>query len=224
MKKERLSDLKSIVEKTEEFVKERLEGESSGHDWSHILRVRKIARRIAKEEGADIFVVELAALLHDIADWKFQEDSSTETGANIANNWLTELGVNASIVDRVQKIIKTSSFKGAGVPDQMETLEGKIVQDADRLDAMGAIGIGRTFAYGGSKGRQMYNPEIDAHLANNFEEYQQGGQTTINHFHEKLLLLKDRMNTKTAKKLAEHRHQFMEEFLKEFMDEWLGKK
>jgi uncharacterized protein len=212
-----------IVSKTVEFVESKLRGEGSGHDWWHILRVWNNAKTICKEEKADLFVVELAALLHDIADWKFN-NGDENAGAKIAREWLERLEVESQVVDHVCRIISTSSFKGAGVKTEMETLEGKIVQDADRLDAIGAIGVGRTFAYGGYKGREMYNPSIKPEFHTTAEQYKNNTTPTLNHFYEKLLLLKDLMNTKTAKKIAEKRHVFMEKFLKEFIMEWEGQR
>lgn len=213
-----------VVKKTTEFVKGKLEGEGSGHDWWHILRVWKLSKHISEEEGADQYVVELAALLHDIADWKFQEGNDPLAGGRAAKEWLISLGVEDIVISHVQKIVDGISFKGAGADDKLDTIEGQSVQDADRLDAIGALGIGRTFAYGGYKGREMYNPDTQVQMAQNFEEYKKAGQTTINHFYEKLLLLKDRMNTPTGRKLAGGRHRFMELFLAEFFAEWDGKK
>jgi len=210
-----------IINKTANFVKGKLQGEGSGHDWWHILRVWNTAKTIGKQEKADMFVVELAALLHDIADWKFN-DGDEDAGARASRVWLESLEVEPKIVDRVCEIIATSSFKGAGVKSEMKTIEGKVMQDADRLDAIGAIGIGRTFAYGGHKGREMYNPNIKPEFHTTAEQYKNNVTPTINHFYEKLLLLKDLMNTNTAKKMAERRHKFMEKFLDEFFKEWKG--
>ena len=211
-----------VINKTAEFVKSKLSGESSGHDWWHILRVWNSAKTIGKEEKADMFVVELAALLHDISDWKFN-DGDEDVGAKVARKWLQSIEIDPKTIDHVCEIIATSSFKGAGVATSMKTLEGKVVQDADRLDAIGAIGIGRTFAYGGHKGREMYNPNIKPEFHTTAEQYKNHTTPTINHFYEKLLLLKDLMNTKTAKNISQKRHVFMEEFLKEFFQEWEGK-
>ncbi|MBI4439895.1 HD domain-containing protein [Candidatus Woesearchaeota archaeon] len=205
---------------TEEFVKKRLSGDSSGHDWWHIQRVRKLSLFIAKREKADLFIVELAALLHDIGDWKFHGD---EKGSQIAKAWLERLKADEKVIGQVYEIIDNVSFKGAGVASNIQSLEGRIVQDADRLDAIGAIGIGRTFAYGGYSGRAMHNPSVKPRLHKSFEEYRKSKNPTINHFYEKLLLLKGRMNTKTARKIAERRHKFMEFYLKEFFREWYGK-
>ena len=211
-----------IIDKTAEYVRRKLEGESSGHDWWHVYRVWEVAKTIAEKENADNFVVELAALLHDISDWKFNDGDDT-VGPRIAGEWLQSLDIDNKTIKTVQEAIEDISFKGAGVVKEVRSREGKIVQDADRLDAIGAIGIGRTFAYGGYKGREMYNPDVKVKMANNFEEYKSAGMTTINHFYEKLLLLKDLMNTKTAQKMAENRHKVMERFLDEFYLEWDGK-
>lgn len=208
-------DEAQIVSKTVDFIKGKLTGEGSGHDWWHIQRVWQIAKHVASKEKANMIVVELAALLHDIADWKFNEGDD-KAGGRAAHEWLESLGVDKEIIDHVVKIVDGISFKGAGVEDKLVTIEGKVVQDADRLDAIGAMGIGRTFTYGGHKGREMYNPDTKVLMAKNFEEYKKAGQTTINHFYEKLLLLKDRMNTETGKEMAEGRHKFMEQFLDEF--------
>ena len=211
-----------IIEKIAGVIRQKLEGEGSGHDWWHIYRVWKMARHIGNEENADMFVIELTALLHDIADWKFNDGDDT-VGPRVAREILVTHGVPENITNHVCEIISTMAFKGAGVKTEMQTLEGKVVQDADRLDAVGAIGIARTFAYGGHKGRAMYNPEQKPVMHQTKEEYIQNEGPTINHFYEKLLLLKDRMNTQTAKRLAEGRHRFMEEYLDRFFKEWGGK-
>ena len=214
-------DKNKIIQKTEEFIKSKLTGEGSGHDWWHVYRVWKMAVQIAKQEQVDIFVVELGALLHDIADWKFN-DGDEEIGPALARNWLESLEVDENVIIHVCRIIHDISFKGAGVVTSMKTKEGMIVQDADRLDAMGAIGISRAFAYGGSKGREMFNPALKPEKHDSFEQYKTNRGTTINHFYEKLLLLKDLMNTDTAKKIAENRHAVMEKFLNDFFLEWEG--
>ena len=211
-----------IIEKIAGVIRQKLEGEGSGHDWWHIYRVWKMARHIGNEENADMFVIELTALLHDIADWKFNDGDDT-VGPRVAREILVTHGVPENITNHVCEIISTMAFKGAGVKTEMQTLEGKVVQDADRLDAVGAIGIARTFAYGGHKGRAMYNPEQKPVMHQTKEEYIQNEGPTINHFYEKLLLLKDRMNTQTAKRLAEGRHRFMEEYVDRFFKEWGGK-
>jgi uncharacterized protein len=214
-------DRQLILQKTADHVRSLLSGEGSGHDWWHIYRVWQNARRIAGGENADSFVVELAALLHDIADWKFN-GGDDEAGPREARKWLESLGTEERVIRHVCDIIRDVSFKGAGVKTPMKTKEGMIVQDADRLDAIGAIGIARTFAYGGSKGREMYNPAVKPERHESFEAYKKNSGPTINHFYEKLLLLKDLMNTQTAKKLAGERHEFMEEFLEQFYKEWRG--
>jgi uncharacterized protein len=201
-----------VVRKTEEFVREKLASESSGHDWWHIHRVRNNAMSIAAGEGASAYIVELAALLHDIADWKFH-GGDMEAG----------LGVDEAVIAPVTEIIATVSYKGAGVATPMRTREGMCVQDGDRLDAIGAIGIGRTFAYGGHAGRPMHDPEQGPEMHQSFEAYKASSGPTTNHFYEKLLLLKDRMNTETARQLAEGRHSYMEEFLQRFYAEWDGR-
>jgi uncharacterized protein len=184
-------------------------------------RVWKLAKHIAsKEKGVDMFTLELAALLHDIADWKFHDEKA---GPQEAKIWLESLGVNSEIIKHVEEIIRNVSFKGANVKTKLKTIEGQIVSDADKLDAIGAIGIGRAFAYGGATGRLMHDPNRPVVQHDTFEAYKNSNSPTINHFYEKLLLLKDRMYTKTGKELAEHRHAFMKQFLKEFLNEWDGK-
>lgn len=214
-----MPDLSDVVELTAEHVKSVLAGDSSGHDWWHIERVRRNALLIARNEGADHVVVELAALLHDIADWKFHAGDDT-VGPRAAREWLQQNQVDSSIIDTVCDIVFRVSFKGAGVPTEMPTLEGKCVQDGDRLDAIGAVGIARAFAFGGHFGRAIYDPEIPPTLHDSFAAYKSKGGPTINHFYEKLLLLKDRMQTESGRKLALERHQFMEQFLQEFYREW----
>lgn len=214
-------DKKEMLKITDDFVREFLFGESTGHDYQHIDRVRKTALKIGKEENADLFIVEMSSLLHDIADRKLHKEDE-EAGLKIVNQWLERIGVEVAEHDHIVEIIETLSFKGASVRTDMRTIEGKVVQDADRLDATGAIGIARTFAYGGAKGRQMYDPAIKPEKHEDYEHYKTSRGTTINHFYEKLLLLKDRMNTKTAKKIAQERHRFMEGYLKQFYREWSG--
>ncbi|WP_055667469.1 HD domain-containing protein [Desnuesiella massiliensis] len=212
-----------IIKDTADYIKDKLEGEGSGHDWWHIYRVWQLAKHISMKEGADTFKVELGALLHDIADWKFNEGDE-KAGGREAKKWLQSIGVTETIYDEVAFIVDNVSFKGAKVENTMKGLEGMIVQDADRLDAIGAIGIARTFAYGGFKQREMYNPDIKPEIHESFEAYKNSNSNTINHFYEKLLFLKDMMNTKTAKAMAEERHKYMEGFLKEFFEEWEGNK
>jgi len=211
---------KLIIERTAEFAKKRLKKEPTGHDWRHTKRVWKLALKIAKrEKGVDLFVVQLAALLHDIADYKFYGGDDT-LGPQLAEKWLKKLQVEKDIISHVCEIIKEISFKGARVKSKMKTKEGMIVQDADRLDAMGAIGIARCFATGAKLNREIYNPKIKPKLHKSFEEYKKAKSTSINHFYEKLLLLKDLMNTKAAKKIAKERHKFMKQFLDRFFKEW----
>ncbi len=216
-----MTDWGQVISQTVEHVQQTLAGDSSGHDWWHIDRVRRNAVQIATEENADLLIVELAALLHDIADWKFH-GGDLSAGSRAARNWLSKLGVDDFTVDQVSEIIAGISFKGAGVATEMPTLEGRCVQDGDRLDAIGAIGIARAFAFGGHFGRPMYDPEIAAELHQSFAAYQTKSGPTINHFYEKLLLLKNRMQTVTGKRMALERHQFMELFLQRFFDEWNG--
>ncbi len=210
-----------IIQKTAEYIKQEFSDDSSGHDWWHIYRVWKNAVTICQHEKADAFIVELAALLHDLDDWKFN-DMGDETPLR-AKAWLDSCGVEISTTDKVCEIIIHISYKGAGVENKMKSLEGLIVQDADRLDAIGAIGIGRAFAYGGYKNRPMYDPESTPQMHATFEQYKNSKSATINHFYEKLLLLKDMMNTPTAKKIAEQRHEIMLRFLDQFMNEWEGR-
>ncbi len=212
----------SIIDKTCQFVEEKLAGEGSGHDWWHIYRVWNLAKNIAGQEEANLKIVELSALLHDIADWKFHDGDET-IGPKMARQFLLNNQVEREVIDPVIEIIASISYKGAGVPTPMKTLEGEVVQDADRLDAIGAMGIARTFAYGGHKNRLMYHPDEPPVMHQSFEEYKKNKGHTINHFHEKLLLLKDRMNTTSALRLAEGRHQFMQAYLDQFYEEWDGK-
>ena len=207
-----------ILEKTKEFVKEKLYGEGSGHDWFHIERVYNISKYLAEKENADSFIVEMTALLHDIDDWKFSNNNITDT--TNTERFLISLGVNEEDILKIITIIKTMSFKGGVVNSSQDTIEGKVVQDADRLDAIGAIGIARTFAYGGSKNRVIYDPTIKPKNFASLEEVKSNDNHTINHFYEKLLKLKDMINTMSAKEIAEKRHKYMVEFLNEFYYEW----
>ena len=211
----------SIIDKTCKFVEDKLSGDGSGHDWWHIFRVWTLAKKIAVEEKAQLEIVELGALLHDIADWKFH-DGDDSIGPAIAREFLNNQNVEPNVSDSVVEIISTVSYKGAGVATPMKTLEGKIVQDADRLDAIGALGIARTFAYGGYKNRLIYHPDEKPVLHESYEDYKKNEGHTINHFYEKLLLLKERMNTNTGKRIAEGRHKFMQSFLDQFYKEWDG--
>lgn len=208
-----------LINKTIELVKEKLEGTESGHDWFHIERVWKLSLHIQEKEGGDKLVIELAALLHDIADPKFHNGDET-IATKIVTEFLTGQKVNQETISKVIFIIENISFKNRNDAPKDLPLELKIVQDADRLDAIGAIGIARTFNFGGYKNNLMYHPDIQPKLAQSKEEYKKSNGTTINHFYEKLLLLKDLLNTETAKEIAEHRHQFMLQFLDEFYKEW----
>ncbi|MTD43439.1 HD domain-containing protein [Conexibacter sp. W3-3-2] len=196
-------------------------GEGSGHDWWHVHRVWQNARLIARGEDVDPVVVELAALLHDIADWKFH-DGDLDAGPRAARAWLLDAGAEPALADRVADIVGRVSYKGAGVPDDMPSLEGRVVQDADRLDAMGAIGIGRAFAYGGHAGRLMYDPDDPPVRHDTAEAYVSSSGATLNHFPEKLLLLRDRMHTATGRRIADERHAYMEAFVERFLGEWQG--
>ena len=215
-----------IIEETIAFVKETLHGAEGGHDWFHIQRVFNNTIRIAREEKVDILTVSLGALLHDIADAKFHHGDET-IGPEMATSFLTSLAVDKAIIDHVVKIIQHISFKNSLEHSSQNTFHSKelqVVQDADRLDAIGAIGIARAFNYGGYKNRGLYNPEIPPRLNLSKEEYKTSSSPTINHFYEKLLLLKDKMNTVTGKKLAEERHQFLLDYLAQFYAEWNGEK
>jgi len=208
-----------LLKETEIYVKSILGGDASGHDWWHIQRVRTLALIMARSEGADLFLVELAALLHDIDDWKLAGNGGKEQKAE---KWLQDCGVENHVAQRICKIIEGVSFKGAGVNTSTNDMECKVLQDADRLDAMGAIGIARTFAYGGSRGRGIYDPGIAPVMHIDFEDYKKSNAPTINHFYEKLFLLRDRLHTPTAKKIAVDRHRCLEEFIERFMSEWNG--
>lgn len=210
-----------IINNTREFVSNSLAGDGSGHDWWHVYRVWKTAVKLAQNEKVNLFVIELAALLHDIADWKFY-NGDEEAGPRAARAWLEKQGVDENVIAQVCQIIQSVSFKGAGVKTPVNTLEGMIVQDADRLDAIGAIGIARAFAYGGSRGREMHSPGEEPVFHQNFEQYKKSKGATINHFYEKLLLLKDQMNTSNAKQIAFERHRFMQQYLDRFFKEWEG--
>lgn len=210
-----------IIKSVEAYVREELKPAEGGHDWWHIYRVWKTARKIGKSEDVDLFVVELAALLHDIADPKFH-GGDEEIGPQKAESFMRDSGVDAKTITHVLGIIRNMSFKNSLGRVDFRSKEMEVVQDADRLDAIGAIGIARAFNYGGFKNRPLYDPAIKPNLNMSKEEYKKGDSPTINHFYEKLLLLKDKMNTETGRKLAEERHQFMEDFLERFYNEWEG--
>ncbi len=211
----------NLIENTIQFVKERLENSEGGHDWFHIERVYKNSCLIAESEDCNLLVVKLSALLHDIADSKFHNGDES-IGPAVAKDFMESEKVSNYIIEHVVKIIENISFKGGNEQKLFHSIELDIVQDADRLDAMGAIGIARAFNYGGFKNRKLYDPEINPNLNLTKEEYKNSTTPTINHFYEKLLLLKDKMNTETGKKLAQKRHDFMEIYLKQFYKEWEG--
>ncbi|RPD42165.1 HD domain-containing protein [Chitinophaga barathri] len=213
--------MQEIIDATELFVKQELAGAEGGHDWWHIYRVWQQSRHIASKEQVDMLVVELAALLHDIADSKFH-NGDEQVGPAKAEAFLQTQPVPQHIIDHVVSIIKHISFKGGHNNGGFYSPELAVVQDADRLDALGAVGIARAFNYGGFKNRALYDPAITPQLNMTKEEYKHSAAPTINHFYEKLLLLKDRMNTETGKMLAEERHAFMEAYLAQFYKEWNG--
>ena len=212
-----------IIDQTVKFAKETLANAEGGHDWWHIYRVWQLAKKIATQEKTNLLVVELGALLHDIADAKFNDDDEN-IGPKKAREFLQSISVEEELIIHVEKIIQHISFKGGNFEQAFNSTELTVVQDADRLDAMGAIGIARTFNYGGFKNRAIYNPNIQPNLSMSKEEYKNSTAPTINHFYEKLLLLKDRMNTTTGKAMAIHRHNYMKQFLEEFYKEWEGEK
>ena len=211
-----------IIKNTAEFVQTSLKDAEGGHDWFHILRVWNNAKLIVKNEKVDEFVVELGALLHDIADSKFYKGDET-IGPKMARAFLEKENVDNSIIEHVENIISNISYKGGNFNQTFKSPELDVIQDADRLDAIGAVGIARCFNYGGFKNRPLYNPDIAPNLNQTKEEYKNSEAPTINHFYEKLLLLKDKMNTQTGKKIAENRHIYMETFLQQFYNEWEGK-
>lgn len=212
-----------LINKTILFVKEKLENAEGGHDWFHIERVYKNALQIADGEVCDDTVIQLGALLHDIADSKFHNGDET-IGPSIAREFLESENVYQPTIQHVVDIIENISFKGGNIEKTFSSIELNIVQDADRLDAIGAIGIARAFHYGGFKNRPIYNPDIAPNLKMSKEEYKNSEAPTINHFYEKLLLLKDKMNTETGKQIAQERHRYMEGFLSQFYAEWDGEK
>lgn len=211
--------MKNLIQNTVEFVKEKLEGAEAGHDWFHIERVWKLSRKIAETESCNQEVVELAALLHDIADPKFHNGDET-LALKVSREFLESQNAEEELIEQVLFIIKNISFKNRAEVPQNLPVELKIVQDADRIDAIGAIGIGRTFNFGGFKNNPMYDPNVEPKLNMSKEEYKKSNGTTINHFYEKLLLLKDLMNTEKGKEIAGERHDFMLKFLDQFYKEW----
>ena len=212
-----------LINKTILFVKEKLENAEGGHDWFHIERVFKNAVLISKNEVCDTTVVKLGALLHDVADSKFHDGDET-VGPRIAREFLESENVDEEIIMHVVNIIENISYKGGNFEKKFSSIELDVVQDADRLDAIGAIGIARTFNYGGFKNRALYDPNIAPNSSMTKEEYKKNDSPTLNHFYEKLLLLKDKMNTQTGKQIAQERHRYMEGFLAQFYAEWEGEK
>jgi uncharacterized protein len=220
-------DNQKIIEETIQFVKEKLKDAESGHDWFHIERVWKNSLLISEGEilknpQINLTIIQLGALLHDIADHKFHGGDDS-VGPKVAREFLESLQVEENIISAVCNIIQKISFKGSTAKNEMDSCEGLIVQDSDRLDAIGAIGIARTFSYGGYRNRQMYDPQEKPNMNMDWETYKNNKGPTINHFYEKLLLIKDRMNTETGKKIAQKRHDYMCGFLEEFFNEWEGK-
>lgn len=207
------------VEVLKKYIKEKFFGETTGHDWYHIERVYKLATKIQKQEGGNLFLIQVAALLHDLSDHKFN-GGDFEKGGDESRVLLANFNFGEGFINSVVEIVNAVSYKGSDVPDEMKSLEGKIVQDADRLDALGAIGIARTFAYGGNTSQPIYDPAIKPAVHSSKEDYANSKSHTINHFYEKLLLLKDRMHTKTAKEIATVREQYMYTFLDQFYKEW----
>ena len=209
-----------IIRRTEDFVKTQLANAEGGHDWWHIYRVWKLAKQIAENEGVDSIIIDLGSLLHDIADAKFH-DGDEEIGPKISQEFLESLEVDDETIDHIDKIIRNISFKNSK-DQKFKSPELDIIQDADRLDAIGAIGIARAFNFGGFKNRAIYNPEIEPNLNMTKTEYKKSLSPTVNHFYEKLFLLKNMMNTKTGREMAKERHLFMEEYLDRFYNEWKG--
>jgi uncharacterized protein len=215
--------VKALVERVSRFVRRAMEGDGTGHDWWHVWRVWRTADRLAKTEPrADRVVVSLGALLHDLGDWKFH-GGDEEAAPREAGKLLKRHRADAALIARVQQVCREISYKGAGVADRPTSLESRIVQDADRLDAIGAIGVARAFAYGGAKSRLLYDPRERPVLHRSFAAYKKSKGHTINHFHEKLLLLKDRLHTREARRIARARHEYLVKFLDRFHAEWDGR-
>lgn len=212
----------AAIQKTLKYAEQELSGEGSGHDFWHVYRVWQMAVYLAKKEKADLFIVQLAALLHDIADWKFSDNE--KSAGVLSRKWLKQLKVDELVINEICNIVDQVSFKGIGVANKIKSIEGMVVQDADRLDALGAIGIARTIAYGGYIKREIYNPSEKPKFHKTFAAYKSKKSSSITHFYEKILFLKDLMNTKTAKRIAQKRHKFIEQYLKEFFEEWSVKK
>jgi uncharacterized protein len=211
-------DIEDLINALSNDVQELFEGEGTGHDWWHIHRVMHNAIYIAEQEGAEVEIVQIAALLHDVGDHKFHDEK--DASEKMITKMLKKYKVSNDFIDEIIRIVSEVSFKGAEVATNPTSIEAKCVQDADRLDAIGAIGIARAFAFGGNRNRMIYDPKVAPKMHTDFEAYKSDKGHTINHFYEKLLLLKDRMQTDTGKEMAEERHQFMESFLKQFYHEW----
>lgn len=217
-----LTDQADLIAPTAAFIADKFAHEGSGHDWAHSRRVWQTSRALAAQTpGADVLVVELGALLHDVADWKFHQGDE-EAGPRAARQWLAGLAAPEALIAHVERIIREISFKGLGVPTPMSSLEGQLVQDADRLDAIGAIGVARAFAYGGHQGRPLHDPAVAPVAHESFAAYKQNVAPTLNHFYEKLLHLRERLHTPAARRVAEERHAFLETFLAQFLREWAG--
>ena len=208
-----------LIGRVADYMKERLPSDMAGHDWYHTYRVWKLGWRIGCEEEADLYVVELASLLHDIADYKFHGGDEA-LGPKLAEELLQKFNVESGVISQVKEIVSVISFKGANAENKVKTLEGMCVQDADRLDAIGAVGVARAFAFAGAKGNPIYDPDIPPNVDQSEDEYKKTDHSAINHFYEKLLLIKDRLNTKAARRMAEIRHYYMEQFLGQFLKEW----
>lgn len=211
--------MSELVQKIKSHVQDVFKHDATGHDWFHIERVYKMAVHLQAKEGGDREIIELAALLHDISDHKMN-GGVLNAGGNVAFDLLIDLGCDELKALKVKEIVDGVSYKGANVADDMQSIEGKIVQDADRLDAIGAIGIARAFAFGGNRNRPMYLPDSKPEMHHSFESYANSKSHTVNHFYEKLLLLRDRLNTATALKIGQERHLFMEQYLQQFYNEW----
>jgi uncharacterized protein len=208
-----------IIKRTADFVQEMLEKEGTGHDWKHAERVWKTAKHLAQQEGADFFICEIAALLHDVADWKLN-NGDEKAGLKKVEDWLVLNAVEKAEIEKILYVIDNMSYSKETTGTKLESLEGFVVQDADRLDTLGAIGIARTFIYGAKHNRALYDPQIKPRTFDDFEEYKKYITTSINHFYEKILLLKDLMKTKEGKRIAQQRHEFVEKFLQQFLKEW----
>ncbi len=215
--------MKEIIDHIESTLQEKWKDEPTGHDWEHIRRVRDMALYIQSIEGGDRTIIHFGALLHDISDHKFN-GGQLDVGGKKAKQWLQELGATEEIGKKIEVLVNKISFKGAKVNPEEMNLETKIVQDADRLDAIGAIGIARAFAFGGNRNQIIYKSDLEPVLHETFSEYAKAKTSTVNHFYEKLLLLTERMNTQTGKNIAKERHLFMENYLSQFFSEWYVKK